>query len=117
PVMARLAGLRRELGVRTLFNLLGPLANPARPRRQLVGVSEPRLLRPMAQALAAASAEHAMVVHGGDGMDEISCDAPTLVAEVRSGHEIAEYEIDPRELGIRGGSCATLRAESPEQAV
>ena len=101
PAMARVANLRRALGIRTLFNLLGPLANPAHPSRQVVGVSEPRLIRPMAEALDALGVEHAMVVHGEDGMDEISLSAPTRIAEVRRGSgAIREYEIAPEEFGL-----------------
>ena len=74
-MLARLAGLRRALGMRTVFNLIAPLSNPARPRRQLLGVAEPRLVRPMAEALAALGVDHAMVVHGEDGLDEI-CRSP-----------------------------------------
>lgn len=115
PAMARFAGLRRELGVRTLFNLLGPLSNPARPRRQLLGVAEPALVRPMAEAIAALGVRHAMVVHGEDGIDEISAAAPTRVAEVREGR-IEESRIDPRDLGVRGFSPAAVRVEGAEQA-
>jgi anthranilate phosphoribosyltransferase len=98
PLMARLAPLRRELAVRTLFNLLGPLANPARPRRQLTGVAERALLAPMAQALAALGAEHALVVNSDDGLDEISAQAPTLAIEVRAGQVTRQFKIHPTEL-------------------
>jgi anthranilate phosphoribosyltransferase len=118
PAMARVANLRRALGIRTLFNLLGPLANPASPSRQVVGVSEPRLIRPMAEALAALGAEHAMVVHGEDGMDEISLSAPTRIAEVRRGSgAIREYEIAPEEFGLTRADPARLKVSSAEQAV
>ena len=118
PAMARVANLRRALGIRTLFNLLGPLANPARPTRQVVGVSEPRLIRPMAEALGALGVEHAMVVHGGDGMDEISLSAPTRIAEVRRGSgAIREYEIAPEEFGLTRADPARLKVSSAEQAV
>lgn len=115
PVLARLAGLRRALGVRTVFNLIAPLSNPARPRRQLLGVAEPRLVRLMAEALAALGVEHAMVVHGDDGLDELSLGAPTRVAEVR-GAAIREYKVRPRELGIQPGDTAALTAADPESA-
>jgi anthranilate phosphoribosyltransferase len=107
PVLARLAGLRRALGVRTVFNLIAPLSNPARPRRQLLGVAEPRLVRLMAEALAALGVDHAMVVHGEDGLDELSLAAPTRVAEVR-GAAICEFEVRPRELGFEPGEAAEL---------
>jgi anthranilate phosphoribosyltransferase len=103
PVLARLAVLRRTLGVRTVFNLMAPLANPAQPKRQLLGVADPKLLRPMAEALAALGAEHALVVHGNDGLDEISLGAPTRVVEVRGG-ETREYEITPEEFGVKAAA-------------
>ncbi len=115
PVLARLAGLRRALGVRTVFNLIAPLSNPARPRRQLLGVAEPRLVRPMAEALAALGVDHAMVVHGADGLDELSLAATTRVAEVR-GTSISEFEVDPRGLGFRSGDPSELTVQEPEQA-
>ncbi len=116
PALARLAGMRRTLGIRTVFNLMAPLANPARPRRQLLGVSEPRLLRPMAEALAALGAEHAMVVHGGDGLDEISLGAPTRVVEARRG-ELREYEISPEAFGLNPASAADFLTADSVDAV
>src|SRR5229473_739098 len=107
PVLARLAVLRRTLGTRTMFNLIAPLSNPARPKRQLMGVAEPRLLRPMAEALAALGVEHAMVVHGKDGLDEISLAMSTSVVEVRRS-EIREFEITPEQFGITPGNPAEL---------
>jgi len=116
PVMARLAALRRELGIRTLFNLLGPLANPARPCRQLLGVAEPQLMRPMVEALAALGVEHAMVVHGEDGLDEISCIAPTRIAELRDG-KIDFFQIEPENFGVRREAPGALATSGPEHAV
>lgn len=115
PALARLAGLRRALGVRTLFNLIAPLSNPARPRRQLMGVAEPRLVRLMADALAALGVDHAMVVHGADGLDELSLAAPTHVAEVR-GTTVREYDVRPQELAIEPGDSTALIAADPETA-
>ncbi len=115
PVLARLAGLRRALGVRTLFNLIAPLSNPARPRRQLLGVAEPRLVRLMAEALAALGVDHALVVHGEDGLDELSLAAPTRVAEVR-GTAINEFEVRPRELGFEPGEAAALMVTGAKHA-
>jgi anthranilate phosphoribosyltransferase len=115
PVLARLASLRRVLGVRTVFNLIAPLSNPARPRRQLLGVAEPRLVPLMAEALAALGMDHAMVVHGEDGLDELSLAAPTRVAEVRGG-AISEYEVRPRELGFAPGDAAGLIVSDAEHA-
>jgi anthranilate phosphoribosyltransferase len=114
PALARLALLRRTLGIRTVFNLIAPLANPARPLRQLLGVSEPRLLRPMAEALAALGVVHAMVVHGGDGLDEISISTSTRVIEVKDG-ELRTYEIAPADFGLMAASAASfLTADSAE---
>jgi anthranilate phosphoribosyltransferase len=107
PALARLAVLRRTLGIRTLFNLIAPLSNPAHPRRQLLGVSESRLLRPMAESLAALGVVHAMVVHGNDGLDEISLSSTTCVVEVRGG-ELHEYVIAPQDFGLTPASAATF---------
>lgn len=115
PALARLAGLRRALGVRTLFNLIAPLSNPACPRRQLLGVAVPRLVRLMAEALATLGVDHAMVVHGEDGLDELSSNAPTLVAEVR-GATISEFRVRPDELGVKPGNSAGLVVADPAEA-
>jgi anthranilate phosphoribosyltransferase len=115
PALARLAVLRRTLGVRTLFNLIAPLSSPARPRHQLLGVSEPRLLRPMAEALAALGVAHAMVVYGNDGLDEISLSTSTRVVEVTGG-DLREYEIAPGELGLTAASAAGFLAADAKEA-
>ena len=115
PVLARLAVLRRALGVRTVFNLMAPLANPARPKRQLLGVADPKLLRPMAEALAALGVEHGMVVHGNDGLDEISLGAATRIVEVRGG-ETREYEITPEEFGIKAAAPTTFLTGEVKEA-
>jgi anthranilate phosphoribosyltransferase len=115
PALARLAMLRRTLGIRSLFNLIAPLSNPARPLRQLLGVSEPRLLRPMAEALAALGVVHAMVVHGNDGLDEISLGAPTRVVEVKGG-ELREYEITPETFGVTPASAAGFLTADAKEA-
>jgi anthranilate phosphoribosyltransferase len=110
--LARLAVLRRTLGVRTIFNLMAPLANAARPHYQLLGVSERRLLRPMAQALAALGIERAMVVHGDDGLDEISLATSTKVVEVQ-GLELGEYEVSPSDFGLQpAGPAEFLTADT-----
>jgi anthranilate phosphoribosyltransferase len=103
PALARLAVLRRTLAARTIFNLMAPLANAAHPLYQLLGVSERRLLRPMATSLAELGSERAMVVHGDDGLDEISLSSSTKVVEVR-GRELEEYEIAPRDFGLRAAA-------------
>ena len=100
PAMSAVAAVRRELGVRTIFNVLGPLTNPAFARRQVLGVYAERLVETVARVLAALGAEHAMVVHSRDGLDEISVSAPTRVCEVRDG-EVRSYEVTPEEIGLR----------------
>ena len=116
PALARLAVLRRTLAVRTIFNLMAPLANAARPRYQLLGVSERRLLRPMAMALAALGIERAMVVHGNDGLDEFSISSSTRVVEVRQ-RELEEYEISPGDFGLPvSGPAEYLTADTRNAA-
>ncbi|MBI3786524.1 MAG: anthranilate phosphoribosyltransferase [Deltaproteobacteria bacterium] len=99
PAMRYAAGPRRELGVRTLFNLLGPLSNPAGARRQVVGVFSPEWTEPLAKALGRLGAKHALVVHGADGLDEISLCANTQIAEWKDG-DLASYQISPEHLGF-----------------
>ena len=94
--------VRRELAVRTIFNLLGPLTNPAGARRQLIGVSDQSFLERMAGALAALGVDRALVVAGEDGLDEVSASAPTRVVEV-NGEEISHYVLDPLEVGVQPG--------------
>ncbi len=103
---------RRELGVPTVFNFLGPLANPARARRFLVGVSDPAMAERMARVLAAHGAERAWVVHGGDGLDEITTTTASNVVELRDG-EVRSLSIDPLELGIGPATVADLRGGDP----
>jgi anthranilate phosphoribosyltransferase len=97
--------VRRDLAVRTIFNLLGPLTNPAGARRQLVGVSDPRSLETVAGALASLGAERALVVASDDGLDEISIWAPTKVVEV-NGEEISRYTLAPDEVGLEQAAAA-----------
>ena len=106
PAMSAVASVRRELGVRTIFNVLGPLTNPAFARRQVLGVYAERLVEPVARVLAALGAVHALVVHSRDGLDEISVCAPTLVCEVRDG--LRTYEITPEEIGVRSHGIEEL---------
>jgi anthranilate phosphoribosyltransferase len=114
PVLARLAVLRRTLGIRTIFNLMAPLANPARPRYQLLGIAEPHLLRPMAEALAALEVEHALVVHGHDGLDELSLAGASSIIEVHGG-EVQEYQVAPAMFGLReAGPIGLLTADARE---
>jgi anthranilate phosphoribosyltransferase len=99
PTLRQLAGLRRELGFRSVFNLAGPLANPARVKRQVVGVPDRAYLRPVAEALLALGHHHALVVHGEDGADEISLTGVTLVYEVKPGG-LVSGEIHPEDAGL-----------------
>ena len=99
PAMGAVAAVRRELGVRTIFNVLGPLTNPAFARRQVIGVFAERLVETVAHVLNALGAEHALVVHSRDGLDEISVSAPTRVCEVRGGG-VRSYEVTPEDLGL-----------------
>lgn len=99
PAMRHVGPVRRELGVRTVFNQLGPLANPAGASRQLIGVYDRAMLRPMAEALRELGAERALVAHGADGIDEISPCGPTFVAELRDG-KIVEKTLTPGDFGL-----------------
>ena len=99
PAMRHTGPTRRELGIPTAFNFLGPLANPARVRRLMIGVADPRMAERMLGVLAARGAERAMVVHGDDGLDELTISTTSQVAELRDG-EIEHYTVDPKELGI-----------------
>ncbi|HEY0346846.1 MAG TPA: anthranilate phosphoribosyltransferase [Pyrinomonadaceae bacterium] len=110
---ARVAGIRRELGVHTTFNLLGPLTNPAGAPRQIVGVWNRDLLEPMAQTLAALGTEHAWIVSGGDGLDEITIADQTFVAEASNG-EIRMFEIGPEDFGLARCEIAELRCDDAE---
>jgi anthranilate phosphoribosyltransferase len=113
PSMKFAAGPRREIAIRTVFNILGPLTNPARPRYQVLGIADQRLLETMARALAQLGVSHALVIHGEDGLDEISLSAPTDVCEVRNGWT-TRYHLTPEDVGlarapleaIRGGDAA-----------
>ena len=114
PAMSAVSGVRRELGVRTIFNVLGPLTNPAFARRQVLGVYSDGLVEIVARVLLALGCEHAFVVHSRDGMDEFSVSAATHVCEVNDG-EIRSYDVTPEALGVRryrideiaGGDAAT----------
>ena len=112
PAMGAVVGVRRELGVRTVFNILGPLTNPALARRQVLGVYSDSLVDVIAHVLLALGAEHALVVHSRDGLDEISISAPTHVCEVGFG-AIRTYEISPEELGIQRRPIETIAGGDP----
>lgn len=113
PAMKNVAPIRRELGVRTIFNILGPLTNPASAPHILMGVFHPDLVGIQVRALQRLGAEHALVVYGKDGMDEVSLGAATLVGELKDG-EISEYEIHPEDFGMVMSSNRALRVETPE---
>ena len=105
---ARVAGVRRELGVHTTFNLLGPLTNPAGAPRQIIGVWHPALVEPLAQTLAALGTERAWVVHGSDGLDEITLSGKTLVAETLDGN-VRRFEITPEDFGLNSATLEKVR--------
>ncbi len=110
--MAQVASVRRALGIRTIFNLLGPLANPAGVSRQLVGVFDRRWLTPFAEALRELGSDAAMVVHGSDGLDELTVTGPSRVAELRGG-SICEYDITPADAGLGLHPAAALTGGDP----
>lgn len=107
------AAPRRELGLRTLFNILGPMSNPAGVKHQVLGVFSKELCRPMAEVLARLGSKHVLVVHAQDGLDEISLAAPTYVAELKNG-EITEYRIQPEDFGIKSQSLIGLNVEDAQ---
>jgi anthranilate phosphoribosyltransferase len=114
--MKNVAPVRRELGIRTIFNILGPLTNPASAPNILMGVFHPDLVGIQVRALQRLGAEHAVVVYGRDGMDEVSLGAATLVGELKNG-EISEYEIHPEDFGLPMASNRALKVETPEQSM
>lgn len=116
PAMKNVAPIRKELGVRTIFNILGPLTNPAGAPNILMGVFHQDLVGIQVRALQRLGAEHALVVYGKDGMDEVSLGAATVVGELKNG-EITEYEIHPEDFGLAMASNRTLRVETPEQSM
>ena len=114
--MKNVAPVRKEMGVRTLFNILGPLTNPAGAPNILMGVFHSDLVGIQVRALQRLGAEHALVVYGKDGMDEISLGAGTLVGELKDG-QITEYEIHPEDFGLPMASNRALRVDTPEQSM
>jgi anthranilate phosphoribosyltransferase len=115
PAMKNVAPVRRELGIRTIFNILGPLTNPAGAPNILMGVFHSDLVGIQVRALQRLGAEHAVVVYGRDGMDEVSLGATTLVGELKDG-QITEYEIHPEDFGLTMASNRTLRVETAEDS-
>ncbi len=115
PAMKNVAPVRRELGVRTIFNILGPLTNPASAPNILMGVFHEDLVGIQIRALQRLGAEHALVIYGRDGLDEISLGASTIVGELKDG-QITEYEIHPEDFGLPMVGTRQLRVDTPEQS-
>ena len=113
--MKHAAPVRRELGVRTIFNLLGPLTNPANARRQVMGVFSQDLTFKLAKVLQNLGSEHVLVVHGADGMDEISFTGDTFVAELKDG-KISEYTLNPAQFGLKLHALKSIRVENAQQS-
>ena len=113
--MKHAAPVRRELGVRTLFNLLGPLTNPANAKRQIMGVFSPALTVKLAQVLQQLGSEHVLVVCGADGMDEISFTGDSHVAELKNG-QVSAYTINPAQFGLPLHSLASIQIDNAEQS-
>ena len=116
PAMKNVAPVRKEMGVRTLFNILGPLTNPAGAPNILMGVFHPDLVGIQVRALQRLGAEHALVVYGRDGMDEVSLGAATMVGELKNG-EIREYEIHPEDFGMTMASNRSLKVSTPQESL
>jgi len=114
PAMREVMPVRKALGVRTVFNVLGPLTNPAGARRQVMGVYAEGLVEPIARVLAELGSDHAMVVHGSDGLDEITTTGATLVGEVRGG-EVEVYELAPERFGVARAELRELAGGDPEE--
>src|SRR6266849_6059706 len=104
PAMKHVGPARREIGIRTVFNILGPLTNPAHTPYQVLGVADGSLLRKMGEVLLHLGCQHALIIHGEDGIDECSLSAPTRVCEVRHGEELREYTITPEQVGLSRAS-------------
>ncbi len=115
PAMKKLAPIRKELGVRTIFNILGPLTNPAGAPNILMGVFHPDLVGIQARVLQRLGARHALVVHGRDGLDEITLAGGTFVAELRNG-VVEEYELLPGEFGLAMADLQSIRVDTPDES-
>ncbi|MGD9550989.1 MAG: anthranilate phosphoribosyltransferase [Burkholderiaceae bacterium] len=116
PAMKNVAPIRKEMGVKTIFNILGPLTNPAGAPNILMGVFHPDLVGIQVRVLQRLGAEHALVVHGRDGMDEISLGAATMVGELKGG-AIREYEVHPEDFGLAMQSNRSLKVNTPEESL
>jgi anthranilate phosphoribosyltransferase len=115
PAMKYAAEPRREIGIRTVFNLLGPLTNPACANAQLLGVYDQKLIVPMAYALRQQGCEEAMVVHGLDGLDEISTVGKTVIAHLKKG-DVVKLEFVPSNFGVKTAKAADLQSSTPEES-
>jgi len=114
--MKHAIGPRKELGMRTLFNMLGPMTNPAGVKHQVIGVFDKNLCRPMAEVLRQLGSKHVLVVHAQDGLDEFSLATSTHVAELKDG-EVIEYSVTPEDMGLETQSLAGLDIQSSEQSL
>lgn len=112
--MKYVGSIRKELGIRTVFNILGPITNPARPEMELLGVYDPLLVEPLAHVLTQLGTTRGMVVHGTDGLDEISASAPTMVCEFQDG-QYRNYEIRPEDFGLPTGQKSEIVGGTPEE--
>lgn len=115
PAMKNVAAVRKELGVRTIFNILGPLTNPADAPNILLGVFHPDLVGILARVLHRLGTQHAMVVYGLDGMDEVSLGASTMVGELKDG-KVSEYNIHPEDFGLPMASNRSLKVQTPQES-
>ncbi|WP_128113009.1 anthranilate phosphoribosyltransferase [Polynucleobacter necessarius] len=115
PAMKNVVPIRKQLGVRTIFNILGPLTNPADAKRILMGVFHPDLVGIQARVLQALGMEHALVVYGGDGLDEISLEGATLVGELKDG-VVREYEIHPKDFGLNTALTNSFKVANAEES-
>jgi anthranilate phosphoribosyltransferase len=116
PAARFAAAPRRELGTRTLFNLLGPLTNPANAPHQLLGVFADRWVEPMANVLKSLGSTHVLVVHSEDGLDEVSLAAPTAVSELKDG-EVKSYRIQPEDFGLKRQALDSLEVDGPQASL
>src|SRR5690606_946256 len=114
--MKHAAPVRKELGIRTLFNILGPLTNPAKAPNQLMGVFHPDLVGIQARVLQRLGSQHVLIVHGCDGLDELTLAGDTLVAELKDG-EVREYTVHPEQFGLAQHDGSALKALSREASL
>ena len=111
--MKYVGSIRKELGIRTVFNILGPITNPAKPKMELLGVYDPLLVEPLAKVLTSLGTTRGMVVHGWDGLDEISLLGKTRINELRNG-EVRSYEIAPEDFGLERCTIDDIKTGTPE---